>query len=85
MPNDREIAFICVGCLGCEEPGSSTLHVLGLGEHELEAVLLVDSVASTASRQLGFPLTLMAQHWCQPQIAHLIIHKQIFKVLLSGF
>ncbi|KAH9571300.1 hypothetical protein CY35_02G088200 [Sphagnum magellanicum] len=32
--------------------GSSTLHVLGLGEHELEAVLLVDSVASTASRQL---------------------------------
>jgi hypothetical protein len=65
--------------------GSSTLHVLGLGEHELEAVLLVDSVASTASRQLGFPLTLMPQHWCQPQIAHLIIHKQILKVLLSGF
>lgn len=30
-------------------PGSCTLHVLGLGEHELEAVLLVDAVVSSGS------------------------------------
>lgn len=31
-----------LGCWG--NPGSSTLHVLGLGQHELEAVLLVDTL-----------------------------------------
>lgn len=34
-------------------PGSSTLHVLGLGEHELEAVLLVDTFGPSCTAQLS--------------------------------
>ena len=31
------------------DSGSSTLHVLGLGQHELEAVLLVDVLVSSST------------------------------------
>ncbi|XP_024362912.1 uncharacterized protein [Physcomitrium patens] len=40
---------ICLPVSHVSAVGSCTLHVLGLGEHELEAVLLVDAVVSSGS------------------------------------
>jgi hypothetical protein len=53
----KESALIRI-CLPVEQlmemgPGSSTLHVLGLGEHELEAVLLVDTFGPSCTAQLS--------------------------------